>query len=229
MHRIIRTAALISLTIGIIIAIPSCKKLVTTTLKPVVSIVKHNDKSESNSSAIYCGLHDIGGPTCPITFNDPQQNQVGFDNVFDPGTQPLACWAYAACTWRAYFKFEMSKLQGDFVAATLHFKVAELQYYLSDIATNWPTCKVKLYLAKQEDIYGSYTIHGDYITTLELGMAPGNNVVDLGISGYARDWFTSPSINHGLFLVGPNESFDHNNHHCVAKLSEISLIVVTAQ
>jgi hypothetical protein len=221
------------LAIGLLITASSCHKpakLAKVTLVPSVNIVKHNDADDHNSSACLFGCPSYGtGCAVPASI---QTSQVGFRYKYNAGTEPCACWNWIDCAWRAYVKFDLSTLPSkQVVDAVLHFKANKIHQSQEAVANppNYASCPVKLYTANEEDKYGQYTIAGDYWNTFTLstGFSGGvGNVVDFDVGPTVMKWANGQQPNHGLFLVGPNESMPEKvNQECWVELSEISLKV----
>jgi hypothetical protein len=222
-----RTFILALAAIAMLVA--SCHKpakLVKMTLIPSVNIVKHNDANDSNTAAcgVICPAYGTGCAVPPTV----QTSQVGYSYNYDAGTQPCACWNWVDCAWRAYFKFDLNMLPSKKVVdAVLHFKVDKIHMSEEGWQTNYAECTVKLYVANEEDKYGQYTIAGDYWHTFTLNTGPSGgpgNVVDFDVEPTVAKWAVGQQPNHGMFLVGPNESLEEKvNKQCWVELSEISL------
>lgn len=218
------------LILVITILISSCgKKLVTTTLSPS-EIFQGEDGDEDNSDAVYCiGLNKMGtcednsvesiGQGAPVT--------VGFQNFYDPGTEPAPCWEWVDCIWRAYVKFDFNALPSkDIVSGRLIWK-SGVHQHIEGIASNISECKIALYTASQQ--WSKYKITGEKIADVVVSSAlaaPNTVTVNAKI---LLDWAKGLQPNYGFFFVGPNEQLKaKDKESCYAELSDIKLEVITA-
>lgn len=157
-----------------------------------------------------------------------QSVTVGFQNSYDPGTEPAACWVWADCIWRAYVRFDFNDLPSkDIVSGRLIWK-SGVHQHVNGVASAVSLCKITLYTASQQ--WSKYKITGEKIAEVMLSSAQGApNTVSVSTK-ILLDWANGLHPNYGFFFVGPTEQLKaKNKDSCYADLSDIKLEVITAE
>jgi hypothetical protein len=220
-----RKVIIAALAIGALVtATDADAKFVSVTLAPSASITKYQQKSAhavSSCGIFACGLGGLYG-SCEL--GSYELPRVGYQNVYNAGSKPCNCWSWQACTWRPFVAFDFSTLPSKTVVESrLHFKAYAHQFE-GNIATNAPTCTIRLYVA--QTAWNKYAIPGDLIATFKPGITTASSVINLQIGGLVRQWVNGQLANSGLFFVGSNEKLaSDSNDRCYVELTELSLEV----
>lgn len=220
----------IFLVLVITLIISGCgKKLITTTLSPS-QVYQGENGDDDNKDAAYCiGLNQKGTCAKNSVQSVPQGQpvKVGFQNFYDPGTDPFPCWAWVDCIWRAFFKFDFNTLPSkDIVAGRLIWK-SGVHQHIVDVTSKVSQCKLTLYTASQQ--WSKYSIPGDKITDVVVSSAMANPDVIQISTKTLLEWAKGQQPNFGFYFVGPDEQMKEKDANaCYADLSDIKLELTIA-
>jgi len=134
----------------------------------------------------------------------PGQAMVGFDNFFNPGTQPFPCDDFRAQVFRAAVVFDVKKFD-SITSADLLFDTQN-----SIVRSNGETTgssPPKSFAT----LLGMVTSQSDGIQFDGEVPLPAGPSFSLGVSSQVRDWVDNSHSNLGFSLTGPTGLVDHNN------------------
>lgn len=135
--------------------------------------------------------------------------KVGYENNWKQWGPGNVCHRHLCFIHRSFIYFDMKDFaQGRIIKkATLFLKKLNTDYSDGHTATNNHPghCGKNLYV-----------VDAPWTSPFDVeGTALGGIETAYDITPYARDWALK-GINHGLMLVGINESFNKNNAHCLS-------------
>lgn len=218
--------ALIMLCVGLMLAgcHPS-QKLVTTTLTPSRTWTPSREHYSAQQIACLmpCGVGGVGRGCRSSADLATDAVRVGFENVYNPGTKPCACWSSSDCIYRGYVKFDLGSLPSKKVVSAKLLWKATTSRKSTKVATNVPTCLHELFVAGAP--WKKFNIPGQQISGQDF--YGGSYSIQVGPT--VRDWVSGKVVNNGWFFVGPNESLKgKDNDYCLGEASHLRLEVTTA-
>ena len=201
-------------------------------------VVTRFQDGEAYNNAIYCGLsvRGIAGSLNP----PPGAVNVGYENYWDPGSDPFPCWEGEDTFWRAGLQFDQDLLKSyvqahGLVTATLRFRMTGSQF----------SCLARLDQATQ-DMTGWVPDAGGVILSDGAGMnipvgplasinqwpfkesADGHFEID--VTSMVRPWVTyADSVGYGFVLVSGDESLPRNNVSCTSVYTDFQLTLTPAR
>lgn len=207
------------------------------TFTPTGVVTRFQD-GETYNDAIYCGLsvRGIAGSLSP----PPGAVDVGYENYWDPGSDPFPCWEGEDTFWRAGMQFDQGVLKSyvqahGLVTATLRFRMTGSQF----------SCLARLDQATQDmtdwvpDAGGVIPSDGAGMN-IPVGMlanidqwpfkesADGHFEID--VTNMVRPWVTyADSVGYGFVLVSGDESLPRNNVSCTSVYTDFQLELAPAR
>jgi len=201
-------------------------------------VVTRFQNGEDYNGAIYCGLSVRGfaGSLNP----PPGAVNVGYENYWDPGSDPFPCWEGEDTFWRAGLQFDQDVLKSyvqahGLVTATLRFRMTGSQF----------SCLARLDQATQ-DMTGWVPDAGGVIPSDGAGMNipvgplasinqwPFKESVDghfeIDVTSMVRPWVAyADSVGYGFVLVSGDESLPRNNVSCTSVYTDFQLALTPAR
>ncbi len=202
----------------------------TSTLKPV-EVAQDCTSASDQSGKIYCLDLAAMGAACDADgaavaantlekFSPPfPAPYAGWDDAYDPGTEPAPCWEWVSTFSRAYVRFDLSKL----LDATEIYSAA----------LTWKTKRIKGGPSGSSCIKSLYEATGPW----KRGNTPSVLLFDnldtvavkagyFGVVDQAKKWFAEPQKNFGFMFVPKRaHTAEKSNDECVDALQDLRLVV----
>ncbi len=154
--------------------------------------------------------------------------QVGYDNHYDPGTDPFPCWESADDVFRGVVAFDLSSPLRTGIPSGAFVYSAKLKYHNFTPQLVWrddgglmaldvESCARELRVA---------TLSGDALSESDSYAILDDGGVDFNedVTAPVRDWLDTKS--QGAFIfAGRDESFPGNNNACVSRYGNFELDV----
>jgi len=161
-----------------------------------------------------------------------QQILVGFENFWDAGTQPVACYEKIDHAYRTAIKFDMGPLAGKSIwKATLSFMnqktnanaaapatcLSEMMYGINDWSGSTDLIQGESY----RDFPTGTNVN---VNNPSVKIANSTNY-QIDVSDAVRAWVLGSRPNFGFVFRGPNEGYARNNDQCGSFFGNVSLSV----
>ena len=181
-------------------------------------------------NATYCFYSRGLGPSF-----SPSGSQilVGFEDFWDPGTNPFPCWEKIDHAYRTAISFDMGPLAGKKLwNATLTFTN---QKTVATIFGAPATCLSEIMLGNSDWSGATDLIQGD--SYLDLPTGTGVNVNNptvhitnstaykIDVTDAVRSWLNGSRPNFGFVFRGPRENYAKDNDQCGSFFGDIKLTV----
>lgn len=196
------------------------------TLSPATSDVTmwYHWEQDSTDALGTCGLNVVGvGPPTTVSAGS---TLVGFNNYYDPGTNPFPCRLSSDQVFRGVVRFDLSliqKMKPDFVESAHFNYVISKSVHCSGAAgrcvTDRRSC-VDEALVATVDVRGKSHVPGDLPHGDSYGFGSSGDVTSV-----AREWINGTTRNFGFVLKGIDENYGTNNNSCYSVLSTFTLTV----
>lgn len=180
----------------------------------------------------------------------PGQVVVGFNNFFDPGTQPFPCQAQVNNHFRGYVKFASSKIvkekykTGHWQDAFLRFDLIEgrrTQFGVVRERGAWSSLYRLGYLKSGVDTKGGIIKQGPafhlanfyahkYPTGLDVKSLDKDHTIfggaySIKVNKLFKEWLCDKRNNQGFALKGGIETFGQDNDEFISKYGNFKLVV----
>lgn len=203
------------------------------------NVVTRFQYEESYNGAIYCGLNvrGIGGDSLSPP---PGGVGVGYQNSWDPGSDPFPCFYKYDTFDRGGVQFDQGALKAyvqahGMLTATLKFRMTGGQF----------SCLARLDQATQ-DMTGWAPDAGGAIPSdgagMEIPVGPLNSIDQwpfkesadgrfaIDVSTMVRPWVAyADSVGYGFVLVGSDEKLPRNNESCTSVYTDFQLELTPAR
>jgi len=160
--------------------------------------------------------------------------RVGFDNDFKQSGLFGADKEYVGQIYRGVLFFDINSLVekqwGMLLDATIYLNIADTKWAIGTVASNeWLSCAAGYYEMKAP-WSGFVGTPADLLSTIprnqgttSLVKYDGVRSIAINATSIVRDWIKGTRPNHGLMFLGPDESFQENNDHCLSLFDNIFL------
>ena len=162
--------------------------------------------------------------------------RVGFNNNYKRSGLFGADKEYEGRIYRGVLFFDISPLVekhwGMLLKATIYLNIADTKWAVGTVASNeWLSCAAGYYemkvpwagfVATPADLLSNIP---RYQGTTSLVKYDGVRSIVINATSVVRDWIKGTRQNLGLMFVGPDESFQENNDHCISLFDNIFLRV----
>ena len=189
----------------------------------------------------WCGLRTRG--TAPLWSGGPGQVVVGYDNLYDPGTDPLPCWERIDHAYRGHVLFKTEHMaryrrgvHAGFTNAELLFRLVEGERSENGIAyerASWSAAAQLGVVTGPWSASGVDAVVGGFPATTFLralptgskpgGVRVGEHSFRVPVTSMVVDWVCGKRPNRGFVLRGPDESFADDNDHYVSRYRDFRL------
>ena len=161
--------------------------------------------------------------------------RVGFDNTFKQSGLFGANKEYVGKNYRGVLFFDISPLVekkwGMLLKATIYVNIADTKWAVGTVASNeWLSCAAGYYEMKAP--WSGFATPAELLSniprnqgTTSLVKYDGVRSIAINATSIVRDWIKGTRQNHGLMFVGPDESFQENNDHCISLFDNIFLSI----
>jgi hypothetical protein len=190
--------------------------------------------STRESESIWCvGSVDRGGfrserPDRYLHRESPWA-YIGYENIYDPGTEPFPCWEYVGNSWLGKVKFDLSSIPADAEvrSATLRFRDgiptsvdAEIcPQVVYDVGSSIRSWAYGLNPIDRHRTRGHQGVIGR--RTRDPHGWDFTNVWD--VTSIVVGWREGLYENHGFALIGRDYGYQRNNNTCASVVDTISL------
>lgn len=184
---------------------------------------------EDRNNAPWCGVNR-SGLRSRVAPHAAGEMTGGFDNFYDPGTQPIACDHQISHVFVSAFSFDLSDLRGKFITgARLHLQRRETNVPIA-IERVFPTgrrtdreCLINLEMATESFVPGfeDRGSRASGIDSIPLRPEPVQLDSAFGLVGVGRsvriavsDWVAGRRPNFGFVIKPMPSSVAKNNNSC---------------
>lgn len=158
---------------------------------------------------------------------------VGFEDFWDPGTDPFPCWEKIDHAYRTAIKFDMGPLAGKKIwSATLSFTNQQT------VATMFgppATCLTEMMYGTGDWSSAKDLIDGESYLDFPIGTGvnvnnskvhiSNSNSYKIDVSDAVRAWVTGSRPNFGFVFRGPRENYAKDNDKCGSFFGNVTLAV----
>lgn len=212
---------LVSLLVAIVLSACGTTKSRTITLQPMDVLTTSHLDHEYEKNPVYGCLFTRGLQARRAPFN---QVLVGFDDFWDPGTEPFPCYEKIDVAYRGAVRFDLPAVP-HFVDATLHFDLLETRSPTIDLGSN-TSCAARLSIATVDwsNGFGDLIPAEDFVT-----LPPDSAAGNVGVAPVVRQWLQGIRPNFGFVLVGRDEGTPQETKACLSRYGNFRLDLLVLQ
>ena len=130
---------------------------------------------------------------------------VGFDDFFEPGTDPFPCNDIRVANFRGGVKFDLSRFK-VITTASLRFNAQRsVSRQNGETTSQSPPASVATRLGLSTGPFTSAMPDDDEVTL------PSTPNIDIGVTSQVRHWMDNDHPNHGFVIWGPREPPSHSS------------------
>lgn len=212
---------LVSLLVAIVLSACGTTKSRTITLQPMDVLTTSHLDHEYQNNPVYGCLFTRGLQARRAPFN---QVLVGFDDFWDPGTEPFPCYEKIDVAYRGAVRFDLPAVP-HFVDATLHFDLLDTRFPMIDLGSN-TSCAARLSIATVDwsNGFGDLIPAEDFVT-----LPPDSAAGNVGVAPVVRQWLQGIRPNFGFVLVGRDEGTPQETKACLSRYGNFRLDLLVLQ
>lgn len=189
---------------------PPVAKREPQTIEVTIPVQKRDRHSRREQGETGEFVADPGLPLEPTHPSMPSKARVGFENHYRTDGSD---WFYSGFVLRSRLFFDVSQFEGK--KGILLEAQLKLTNYSTD--SNYPgtsSCGHQLFV-----LTSVWELPIKCIETpgyFYKNIPANENMMNIDILQQVRDWISGAEVNHGLLFTGVDESWQHNNQHCVS-------------